>query len=206
MPGVLFTGSSFQFHGAVSNTLAAALYANANSGFGILLVCTFRSGVYSTQGNVVPLSWGNNGVSISAHLDPLFVAGTTMIFTYGGGPYQNFNMAGSSGLVLGNLNKWVARNNLNSTGTYGDYIHWDNGGTTYSENGPYTVPISQFTGSYNYSMIGASLDTGVSAYGSPNPCCFPFDGWIHEILVYTQPITSADSAALITYATSKWGN
>jgi hypothetical protein len=211
MPGLLFTSSNFQFLGAVSNTLASALYANGNNGFGILLVCTFRSGVYAptggiSQGNVVPLSWGNSGVSINAHLDPLFVAGTTMIFTYGGGPYQNFNMAGSSGLALNNLNKWVARNNIYSTGTYGDYIHWDNGGSIYSENGPYTIPTSQFTSSYNYSMIGASLDTGVGAYGSPNPCNFPFDGWIHEILVYTQPITSADSTALITYATNKWGN
>jgi hypothetical protein len=129
-----------------------------------------------------------------------------MIFTFSGTGYQNFNMSGTSTLVVGNLNKWVARNQIVSSGTYGDYILWNNGGTTYSENGPYTIPTSQFgSATYNYGAIGGSLDAG-AATGGTNAINYPFDGWIHEILVYTHPILSADSSALVTYATSKWGN
>jgi hypothetical protein len=208
MPGLRFIGSQYQWLNAVSTTLGNTLLTNTNQGLGILLVVTFNSGVTAANGNMVPVSWGNSSVFISQHLDPLFVANTAgnMIFTFSGTGYQNFNMSGTSTLVVGNLNKWVARNQIVSSGTYGDYILWNNGGTTYSENGPYTIPTSQFgSATYNYGAIGGSLDAG-AATGGTNAINYPFDGWIHEILVYTHPILSADSSALVTYATSKWGN
>jgi len=192
LPGVRFTGAAYQFLSAVSTALAQLLQSSSN--FGALVVFTPASLVSSTQIAAEPLTFGLNTSNAVQHCKfSQSRSNGAVYFENNGSGTNNLNVA--AGLTANTIFKCVNR--------------WTAGTQALAINSLTEGTLTGVTGSsgatWNFGYIGAGFDAGVTGATTYN-ATYPFDGWVHEIIIYNAALTTADRSSLLSYATTKWGS
>jgi hypothetical protein len=188
MPGIRFTGSIPDFLQMVASaTIASAL--QSASGYFIHTIFTPATLPSSSQIAsdvfMVGASTSNSGTH---EIRPAQFRNTGVGYhTRNGGSTNNDTVSG--GAAANTLSKQISR--------------WD-GATIYNAINALAEATLAFSGTapsgFNVGLLGC-IQASDHALGS-----FPFDGWLHELRVYTAFGSAQNKSDAQTYATSKWGS